>query len=474
MRKLTFGGLIALVLALPVAAQLPQYFVTPAVKPGGKIQLALVGQPGHPFVSLIDLSGGPGVFLGEELFLGLSPSLTLLDAGTFGVGGLRVQSIGVPAAGVPVGVVFYMQSLVLDSQAPNGTFRPSNGESTALYASTQVMVEEFSDPVLQGYTGTYDKTRRHRLMGGAISRRVHTVRYRQGTPFTLPMYGPLNPDGARVQMVYRAGDLGGAGNREVLTALRWLPFGKVTQVKFKRLVIDVGHTRVVPDFTIDPKTSFPRFPASGLDVTFARNPKPGEAHLRIVDAAYSLRPADVRPDGYVNYPTPSKDFVYNGFDSLLLDFKMEATPGPKSPNGMRIQLMVLSSPQPNARVHNGGRSGSTVNPHTVKTGRGDNTMSYMQFEFTSVETFAQSPWRKSPVPSPDYHTPSIAKSVPVGTSILVEYRGADSATGTGAIPWGSNVNFVDRKLYLQYRITLVANPRTGAVPSLEAIVIPIN
>ena len=474
MQKRALGGLFTLSLALFAPAQRTQYFVTPAAKPGGKIQVALVGQPGHAFASFVDLSGGPNMFLGEELFLGLGPALTLLDTGTLGLGGLHVRSIQAPTAGVPLGVVFYMQSLVLDSQAPNGVFRPSNGESTVLYGSTQVMVEEFTDPVLQGFTGTYDKTRRHRLMGRAISRRVHTVRPRQGVPFSQPVFGPLNPDGARVQMVYRAVDLGATGEREVLTALRWLPHGGVTTAKFKRLVLDIGHTHVVPDYAVDPWTALPRFPLSGLNSTFLRNPKVGEAQLRIVDGSYTVRPQDVRADGYVSYPMPKKDFIYNGFDSMLLDFKVEATPGLMSANGQLIQLMVLSSPRPDARVHASGRFGVTVNPHTVTQGRGDNSLSYMQFEFTRVESQAVSPWRKAPVARPDYHTPSLATSVPPGASILVEYRGADSATGAATTLWFTNVDPIDRKPYLQYRITLIANPWSGAVPSLEAIVIPID
>ena len=37
-----------------------------------------------------------------------------------------------------------------------------------LYNTTQVMVEEFTDPVLQGFTGNYDKSRRHRLLGAVL------------------------------------------------------------------------------------------------------------------------------------------------------------------------------------------------------------------------------------------------------------------------------------------------------------------
>ena len=49
------GGVFvcSLSLALTGYGQAPQYFVTPAAKPGGTIQLALVGQPGHAFASFV-------------------------------------------------------------------------------------------------------------------------------------------------------------------------------------------------------------------------------------------------------------------------------------------------------------------------------------------------------------------------------------------------------------------------------------
>lgn len=467
-------SLLALSLtAVPATAQLPQYFVPPAARPGSSIQFALVGQPGHVFTSYVDLSGGPRRLLGEDIYLGLGPTLTLLDTGTFNLGGLRVNTIQVPT-GAPTGVVFYLQSLVLDSQAPNTVFRVSNGESLVLYNSSAVMVEEFTDPVLQGFTGTYDQTHKHRLQGATPKHRLHTVKPTQGAAFGFPLFGPLNPYGTRIQMVYRTNDLGSGGQREVLTALRWLPLGQVSTATYKRLVIDVGHSKVVPDYSVGSFSQLPLYPASGLSGTFASNPKPAETPVRIVDQSYTVRPQDVRTDGYVSYPMPTAAFTYNGFDSLLLDFRMEATPNLVTSNGQQVHLMVLTSPRPDARVEAAGNANGTVNPHAVTGGLGDNAMSYMQFEFAQVESEALSPWRKAPVGRPDYHAPSVASSQPGGTSVQVEFRGADSANGLNATAWSTDVNLADARPYLQYRIRLFANPWTNAAPSVESIVIPIN
>ena len=196
--------------------------------------------------------------------------------------------------------------------------------------------------------------------------------------------------------------------------------------------------------------------------------------MRIIDGSYPIGPQSVRADGYVSYPRPTKDFVYNGFDSLLLDFKMEATPALPSSNGQQIQLMVLSSPRPNARVAAFDRFGGVVDPFTATVGVGDNSMAYMQFVFAKVESIAMSPWRRAPVVRPIYQSALISKSEPLGTSVVVEYRGADSLGGGNPGPWFSSVNFANGRRYLQYRVRLVGNPQTGAVPSIESIVIPVN
>jgi hypothetical protein len=303
---------------------------------------------------------------------------------------------------------------------------------------------------------------------------LHTIKPKQGVVFQQGVFGVLNPDGVRVQMVYRATDLGGTGEPEVLTEFRWLPKGKVQNATYKRLVVEVGHTNVVPDYTIDLWSAFPKYPNSGLVTTFAANPKIGEKPHRIVDSSYTVRPQDVRADGYVSYPRPQSSFIYNGFNSLLLDFKMDPTSNMTTGNGQEIQLMVLSMARPNSRVHASGKLGVLVNPHTATQGRGDNSLSYMQFEFARNRSQALSPWRKSPVANPDYHTPLVASALYTGTQIGVLYRGADSASGAGVGPWSMTVDVADGKPFIQYQITFVANPWTGAVPSLESIVIPIN
>ena len=46
--------------------------------------------------------------------------------------------------------------------------------------------------------------------------------------------------------------------------------------------------------------------------------------------------------------------------------------------------------------------------------------------------------------------------------------------GRNATPWFHGIDFADGRRFLQFRITLFGNPWTGAVPSVESIVVPIR
>jgi hypothetical protein len=74
---------------------------------------------------------------------------------------------------------------------------------------------------------------------------------------------------------------------------------------------------------------------------------------------------------------------------------------------------------------------------------------------------------------PNYQIPIVAKVEPAGTSVTIEYRGADDAQGNGATPWSANVDVADGKNFIQFRVTFVGDPRSGEVPAIDSLVIPI-
>lgn len=464
-------ALVPLALAATALAQQPQYRVTAAVPQGGVVRTSLSGPRGAAFVSLIDLGSGPQLVLDELFYLAFSPWLTVVDAGTLDATGGRSRGFGVPIV-FPSGLPLYWQSVVLDASAPNGLYRNSDGESTVVYGSLGVLVEDFTDAAAQGYEGDYDRTKLGRLQGAPARKRVqHTVP--GGLQFPQPIIGPLNPFGERIQMVLRAGDLGAVGKEELVTAVRWLPLGPVVSDSFSDLSLELAHSSVLPDYTIDPTSALPRFPNSGLALTFANNVKQGESLQPIYRGPYQILPGDQRADGYLPYPTLQRLFVYNGVDSLLLDFKMSPSTA-NGANGQTVYLQVQSSPRPNSRVYDRGTVSNPVNPHTsLQAQDGDNAVHDMQIEFTRVKSTATSPWRDSRFTGPDYQPPVLAQTQPLGTAIGVEYRGSALPDGSNPTAWSNNIDGADGMRFLQMRVSLHGS-LFGDVPSLDAIVVPIN
>ena len=272
-------------------------------------------------------------------------------------------------------------------------------------------------------------------------------------------------------MVYRAVDLGATGRPEVITALRWRPLGPVVDDAFERVTIDVGHSIVVPDYTVGSFSALPLFPQSGLSTTFASNQKLGETPVRVYDGGYSIRASALRPDGYLSYPAPQQPFDYNGINSLLLDVRTSPSATASGQNGQEVYLMVQSSPNPNSRVVEAGSASNPVDPFAATTGSiADNAVHALQIDFAQVKSVATSPWRMAPVAAPDYHAPSIAAS----GEVRVEFRGARSASGANATPWTTSIDLLDFFPYLQYRVTMCADATTGLPAAIDAIVIPVN
>lgn len=68
--------------------------------------------------------------------------------------------------------------------------------------------------------------------------------------------------------------------------------------------------------------------------------------------------------------------------------------------------------------------------------------------------------------------PVAATSSPPGTGIVIEFRGSPNAQGDVPTAWSTNQDVADGNAYLQYRITLTADPVTGAVPWVDSLVVP--
>ncbi len=439
------------------------------------ISINLTGNSQTPYAVLADVDAGPTDLLGERLYLGFSVALLTVDLGVTSAQGTASANPIIRSNPSMVGLSVYAQAVFLDPLANNGVFGASDHQTLVIYAAAPFTHTEFFERPAQTMTGSFDRTVTGRLQGGPVTTRVHSTVDPQGALFAQGVMGPINNYGAKMQMVYRPGDLGAQGDPELITAIRWRPFhGQWVMNGFvDRLELFAMHSHVTPDYTIDPFTAFPKFPQSGLARLFVANRKAGEIPQKLFDQGYAIVPSHLRPDGYMPYPGLAQPFRYNGTDSLVLEFRTYPSTNPSpQPNGQDIRLMVQSSPLPAARSITSGKPGQLVNPHTALTGRGDNAMADYQVEFTRVETVAVSPWLRAIGVQPDYDTPVLSEWLPVGTQLVVEYRGALDQLGSGATSWHTNIDIADGFWMLQYRVRFTGDVTSRDVPALDAIVIP--
>lgn len=465
---------IGLTLAAQLAAQAPELRVTPVVRPGESVDLVLFGRPLAAYATLFDFDGGPVQFMGADFFLGFTPGLGVLDSGTIGIAGFRTAQI--PTGRGPLDLPLYLQSIVLEP-GPAFVFRTTDGESTLIANAPFLIVEDFDDPIAQGLTGDFDASVRGRIEAAMPRRRVQNVPPPGGALFNQPISGPLNALGVRMQMVVRAGDLGASGVPEYVTGIRWMPYqNAVLQPdRFFNMAIDLAHSFVVPDYTIDPFTALPRFPNSGLALVFQQNVAGGSIPQRVFQGDYAIDPVQRQADGYMPFPS-IRPFLYDGVRSLLIDFRTPPDPRSLGLNGLAGYLMVMSSPQPNSRVLAAGNpifGPPRVDPYTTTVAlTGDNFYFDMQVELTRTRSTALSRWIHAQGASPQYLAPVVSASVPTGTTMSLHYRGADDPLGLTATPWAGAPQAVSGHAYLQYMVVFDAALSGRARPSIDQIVIP--
>jgi hypothetical protein len=299
-------------------------------------------------------------------------------------------------------------------------------------------------------------------------------------PLSLGIQSPLGPRGCRTQFLYRAADLGANGTPEVLTKAYWRVFDgqQIVPDAFTSVSIRVSHSQIVPNFLVGSFSALPEFPGSGLGTVFAPNESSPPVLVRsgpyAIDPAAAVLGLDGQGLGrYLDWGIAS-NFVYNGVDSLLLDVRTDPSPTSSGENAAQVYLTVQSDLLPGARcVARPMLPFGTLDPDLVATGSIDNLVHDTVFEFARPEASARSPFRAAGTSAPDYLPAILVGSTPGNSSILVTYRGADDALGTNPTPFSPNIDLADGKPFLQYSIRLIADVVTGAVPSLDTLVIPI-
>src|SRR5262249_12926751 len=137
-----------------------------------------------------------------------------------------------------------------------------------------------------------------------------------------------------------------------------------------------------------PFSQLPVNPGSGLSNTFAANYR--GAPVVVCDGPYSILPSALRPDGFLAWPAFTTAFLYEGIDSLLVDYRVVAGPATLGANGFTGHLMVETSSQPSSRVINPGfPPAGPINPFAVNMAvQGDNTLYELQTDFVRAHSAA--------------------------------------------------------------------------------------
>jgi hypothetical protein len=475
----SLSAFVAAAAVLNVAhAQLPQFQMSPAsaITLGGAVATYQVtGTGGAAFAVFADIDGGPRDVLGERLYLGLTPALVPLLSGAMPASGAFSNAFTIPLLPGLAGLVIYGQSIEIDVAAPNGLFRVSGGASTSFHIGSAALVASMDAASLAGFTGTFAADIAGHVRGGPVTVRTHHTVDPQGIFFPQPILTPLVPFGCRQQIVYRTQDVGATGEVELLTAVRWRPHPAIVLLpdSFASFEVRAGHTQVVPDYSIDPFSALPQFPLSGLSTTFADNVIPTALPQVMFQGQYVILPSALQPNGYLPYPIAAP-FRYDGVSSLLLEFRV----GPGSGNGWNggvVNLMVQSAAEPYGRVAASGTPGNPLIPSqaTVAT-IADNTMHDLELEFARVETFCQSPWLDSGTASADYGSPVLARSLPTGTDVQMQFRGSATAGGTLPTAWSASPDIADGQRFLQFKLVFRANHLTGERPVVDTLVVPLH
>lgn len=441
-----------------------------------------IGTPGAPYAVFTDDGSGPATIGSLELRLALSPILTPIVADVIDPTGFRRRSVSVPNDPALADLVLYHQAVVLSSSGGQGVLQASNGESSALHGTVSALVERFDDPRGEGYTGDFDPSSIDTIRG--VFRR-RTVRPVDGTqqldpnsfpvPFGQGILSPLDPRGNRTQWVVRNQEIGGSGADEVITDIRWRAFPALPLVsdQFANVEVRLAHSQVVPNYSVGGFTALPEFPNSGLATRFASNVSGSETLVRT--GPYTVDPSAATPGRFVSYDIGS-GFTYNGLDSLLIDVRTFPDPNALGLNGQLIYLPIQSSPNPFSRIVAAVPflSMGTLDPNAVTSGNGDNSIYDIEIDMARISATATSPFRASGLASPDYGTPLVATVTPGQSSVALQYRGADDALGSGVTAWSTSVDIADGKPFLQISIDLLADLRTGGVPEIDTLVVPVR
>jgi hypothetical protein len=308
------------------------------------------------------------------------------------------------------------------------------------------------------------------LAGGSVTTNVvnvalQTSQYPGGLrtrvrdhPFANQGSGGVGHD----QWIYLQSELGTAS---AITAMGWGPSSNALFASYHATcAIVLGHTQ-----------------GDSLGTTMENNFDVG-IPVKVADTSYTIpQRATIDPPcnndgcavGYWPLPAFSGFFEYNGKNNLIVDIDAAL--------GTNYQITrIFFGPVGFPSRHCFGATGSQA------ATLAETAVTDMQFTKKRRTTIGQSLFYDSGVVNPNYSTPILTPSGQTGgTSAQIEFEGADGilfpipsnpnnvipdpTTFTGFV---TNIDQLDGRRFVRFRVTFVANVATGQVPQLKSIGLP--
>ena len=189
-------------------------------------------------------------------------------------------------------------------------------------------------------------------------------------------------------------------------------------------------------------------------------------------------------------------FQNDGGDSLFFEVRIQPQATTVSgQNGFTFSPGILITFYPYFRVHSRGDSSAPLFPDDIvndprarcatATGPrpallGDNSRYFAVFDYVKTTSRITSPYTPAfpaTVESPSYLPailqPPLAQSPP-GTSVLVEYEGADDAAGQKGTGFEVDIRHANGKRHIAFRVTFVGNTETLLSPNFDLVAIPYD
>jgi hypothetical protein len=264
------------------------------------------------------------------------------------------------------------------------------------------------------------------------------------------------------QWIYLQSELGPAS---AITAIGWGPSSNALFASYHSAVaLVLGHTQ-----------------GDSLGTTMDNNFDVG-IPVKVTDIPYTIpQRATIDPPcnndscavGYWPMPTFSGFFEYNGKNNLIVDVDAAL--------GTNYQITrIFFGPVGFPNRHCFGATGSAAATLT------ETAVTDMNFTKKRRTTIGQSKFYDSGVVNPNYSTPILTPSSQTGgTTAQIEFEGADGilfpipgnpnnvipdpTTFTGFV---TNIDQLDGKRFVRFRITFVANVNTGQVPIIKSLGLP--